>query len=156
MRAQALGIQESVQELALELNRRFVADALANNLGAAQSRRNLPGSVESFQKASQGDPNDPAYLFNLGYALWKGAQYDEAAEKFRAALDRAPEDPLAILMLGRCLNRTPAKETDLKTSISFDFEGGLLLEGDAAEKFIDKLTRFASAAAYVEATAEVN
>ena len=48
-----------------------------------------------------------------------------------------------------------AKETDLKTSISFDFEGGLPLDGDAADKFIEKLTRFASAAAYVEATAEV-
>ncbi len=48
-----------------------------------------------------------------------------------------------------------AKETDLKTSISFDFEGGLALDGDAADKFIEKLTRFASAAAYVEATAEV-
>lgn len=48
-----------------------------------------------------------------------------------------------------------AKETDLRTSISFDFEAGLALEGDAADKFIEKLKRFASAAAYVEATAEV-
>lgn len=49
-----------------------------------------------------------------------------------------------------------AKEADLKTAISFDFEGGLALDGDAADRFIEKLTRFASAAAYVEATAEVN
>lgn len=48
-----------------------------------------------------------------------------------------------------------AKVTDLKASILFDFEGGLALDGDSAEKFIEKLTRFASAAAYVEATAEV-
>lgn len=48
-----------------------------------------------------------------------------------------------------------AKETELQTSISFDFEGGLVMDGDAADKFIEKLTRFASAAAYVEATAEV-
>lgn len=48
-----------------------------------------------------------------------------------------------------------AKVTDLKTSISFDFEGGLALDGDLADKFIEKLTRFASAAAYVEAMAEV-
>lgn len=48
-----------------------------------------------------------------------------------------------------------AKVTDLKASILFDFEGGLALDGDAADKFIEKLTRFASAAAYVEATAEV-
>jgi hypothetical protein len=48
-----------------------------------------------------------------------------------------------------------AKETELQTSISFEFEGGLALDGDGADKFIEKLTRFASAAAYVEATAEV-
>ncbi|QEN88582.1 ATP-binding protein [Labrys sp. KNU-23] len=48
-----------------------------------------------------------------------------------------------------------AKATDLKAGISFDFESGLALDGEAAEKFIEKLTRFASAAAYVEATAEV-
>lgn len=48
-----------------------------------------------------------------------------------------------------------AKVTDLKASILFDFEGGLALDRDAADKFIEKLTRFASAAAYVEATAEV-
>jgi hypothetical protein len=48
-----------------------------------------------------------------------------------------------------------AKETDLQTSISFEFDGGLSLAADAADKFIEKLTRFASAAAYVEAMAEV-
>lgn len=48
-----------------------------------------------------------------------------------------------------------AKVTDLKTTILFDFDGGLALDGDAADKFVEKLTRFASAAAYVEATAEV-
>ena len=48
-----------------------------------------------------------------------------------------------------------AKETDLKASISFDFDAGLALDGDAADKFVEKLTRFDSAAAYVEATAEV-
>jgi hypothetical protein len=48
-----------------------------------------------------------------------------------------------------------AKETELQTSLSFDFDGGLALDGDAADKFVEKLTRFASAAAFVEATAEV-
>ena len=43
----------------------------------------------------------------------------------------------------------------VQTNISFDFEAGLALDGDAADKFIEKLTRFASAAAFVEATAEV-
>jgi tetratricopeptide (TPR) repeat protein len=85
-----------------------------NDLGAAQSRKNLPESVESFRKASEGDPNDPAYLFNLGYALWKRGEFEEAAGRFRATLDLTPEDPQAILMLGRCLKRTPPQETQLR------------------------------------------
>ncbi|MHA6731232.1 ATP-binding protein [Devosia sp. A369] len=48
-----------------------------------------------------------------------------------------------------------AKEQDLKTTLTFDFDPGLSLDGDDGDKFVDKLTRFASAAAYVEATAEV-
>ena len=48
-----------------------------------------------------------------------------------------------------------AAETDLKTALVFEFETGLSLAGDAADKFIEKLTRFASAAAHVEAIVEV-
>ncbi len=87
-----------------------------NNLGAAQSRRNLPAAVDNFLKAHEGDPNDPVYLFNLGYALWKNGRYDDAAERFRASLDRNPQDPQAILMLGRSLAKTPPKESDLKAA----------------------------------------
>ena len=76
-----------------------------NNLGAAQSRRNLPSALESFTKALEGDSGDPVYHFNAGVALWKLARYDEAAERFRAALDRNPQDQEATLMLGRCLKR---------------------------------------------------
>jgi tetratricopeptide (TPR) repeat protein len=87
-----------------------------NDLGAAQSRRNLPESAESFRKASEGDPHDPTYLFNLGYALWKNGKFEEAASKFRAVLDLTPEDSQAILMLGRCLKKTPPQETQLRVA----------------------------------------
>jgi tetratricopeptide (TPR) repeat protein len=83
-----------------------------NNLGAAQSRKNLPEAAESFRKASEGDPNDSSYLFNLGYVLWKNGEFEAAAQKFRASLDLAPEDALAILMLGRSLKGTPVRETE--------------------------------------------
>ncbi len=48
-----------------------------------------------------------------------------------------------------------ASEATLNASLGFDFEPALSLDGDATEKFIEKLTRFASATAYVEAIAEV-
>lgn len=76
-----------------------------NNLGAAQSRRNSEAALENFRKALAGDPSDPDYHFNVGYALFLRGQYGEAAERFRAVLDRAPDDSEAITMLGRCLQK---------------------------------------------------
>jgi Tfp pilus assembly protein PilF len=74
-----------------------------NNLGAALSRRNDPAAGENFKKALEGDDGDPDYWFNLGYFLWKQGKFSEAAEKFRAALDRSREDQEATAMLGRCI-----------------------------------------------------
>lgn len=74
-----------------------------NDLGAALSRRDDPAAGENFRKALEGDDGDPDYWFNLGYFLWKQGKFSEAAEKFRAALDRSPEDQEATAMLGRCI-----------------------------------------------------
>jgi tetratricopeptide (TPR) repeat protein len=76
-----------------------------NNLGAAESRRNLPQAAEDFRKAVAGDERDPVYQFNLGYALWKKGDFAEAADHFRAVLDRDSEDQMATLLLGRCLKK---------------------------------------------------
>ena len=48
-----------------------------------------------------------------------------------------------------------AKEATLSAAMDFAFDTGLPLDGDHVDKFVEKLTRFASAAAYVEARAEV-
>ncbi len=63
-----------------------------NDLAAAESRRNLPQAVDDFRKALEGDSNDPVYHFNLGYALWKKGDFSAAADRFRAVLDREPDD----------------------------------------------------------------
>lgn len=86
-----------------------------NDIGAAQSRRNLPEAADSFKKALDGDPNDPVYQFNLGYALWKRGDFDAAAERFRAALQHAPQDTEATAMLDRCLRRSGPRPGDTKT-----------------------------------------
>jgi tetratricopeptide (TPR) repeat protein len=76
-----------------------------NDLGAAQSRRNLPVAIDNFKKALEGDPNDPLYHFNLGYALLKKGDFAAAADRFRAVLDRQPEDQTATILLGRSLKK---------------------------------------------------
>jgi tetratricopeptide (TPR) repeat protein len=87
-----------------------------NNLGAAQSRRNLPQAIENFRKAADGDANDPVYHFNLGYALWKKGDFSAAADQFRAVLEREPEDGTATLLLGRCLKKQGLRAGDSKTT----------------------------------------
>ncbi len=47
-----------------------------------------------------------------------------------------------------------AANSTLETRFGLDFEGGLSLKGDAPEKLTERLSRFATSAAYVEATAE--
>jgi tetratricopeptide (TPR) repeat protein len=85
-----------------------------NNLGAAQSRRNLPEAVQSFRKALEGDQADPVYHFNLGYALWKQGDFTAAADSFRGALERDPTDQMATTLLGRCLKQAGPRPGDSK------------------------------------------
>jgi tetratricopeptide (TPR) repeat protein len=84
-----------------------------DDLGAAQSRRNLPdAALASFRKALEGDTGDPDYHFNVGYLLWRAKQFDEAVESFRAAVDRNPSDTEATTLLGRALKRDGPRPGD--------------------------------------------
>jgi uncharacterized protein HemY len=83
-----------------------------NDLGAALSRKNETGAADNFQKALEGDEADPDYWFNLGFALWKQRDFDRAAEKFRATLDRSANDQDATFFLGRCLQQVGPRAGD--------------------------------------------
>jgi len=85
-----------------------------NNLGATQSRRNLPQALDSFRKALDGDPNDSDYLFNYGYALWRKGDFTAAAERFRAVLDRNTGDQTATILLGACLKKQGPRPGDAR------------------------------------------
>ena len=47
-----------------------------------------------------------------------------------------------------------ARERDVQATFILNFDRGLTLAGDSAEKFSERLAKFASGAAYVSATAE--
>lgn len=85
-----------------------------NNLGAAESRRNQPEALEAFRKALEGDGSDPAYLFNVGYLLWKRGKFEEAADKFRAVLDHDPADSVAGALLARCSGQNGPRPGDTR------------------------------------------
>jgi len=86
-----------------------------NNLGAAESRRDLPSALENFRKALEGDASDPAYRFNVGYSLWRHGNFSDAAEHFRAVLDRDPADEAASMLLDRCARQSGPRPSDTRT-----------------------------------------
>jgi tetratricopeptide (TPR) repeat protein len=88
---------------------------ILNNLGAAQWKLNQPDALSNLRRALDAVPTDPDYHFNVGYALWKKGDYEEAADRFRAVLDREPDDQDAILLLGRCLKRSGPRTGDLRS-----------------------------------------
>ncbi len=86
-----------------------------NNLGAALSRRNDPAAFDQFKKALEGDEADPDYWFNTGYSLWKQGQFAQAADRFRAVLDRSAGDQDATVLLGRCLRMDGPRAGDARS-----------------------------------------
>ncbi len=86
-----------------------------NNLGAALSRKNDPSAFDQFKKALEGDEADPDYWFNSGYSLWKQGQFTQAADRFRAVLDRTSGDQDATVLLGRCLRMDGPRAGDTRT-----------------------------------------
>lgn len=96
--------------------RELPLNEVLNNLGAAQSRQGLSQALENILAALDGDPSDPDYHFNAGYALWKLGEFQAAADRFRAALARNPDDPEATLLLGRCLQNSGPRANDPRSS----------------------------------------
>jgi tetratricopeptide (TPR) repeat protein len=86
-----------------------------NNLGAAESRANLADAVANFRKALEGDESDAVYRFNVGYALWKKGDFDDAAGYFRAVLQHNPDDQQASLLLGHCADHAGSRPGDTRT-----------------------------------------
>ncbi|MDX1984207.1 MAG: tetratricopeptide repeat protein [Bryobacteraceae bacterium] len=97
-----------------------------NNLGSALIETNPVEAAIHFSKALEGDPNDPLYHFNLGYARWKGGDMAGAAASFRAALERDPEDEETKDLLSRAERGVSPLAADPKTSglerLKYEFE----------------------------------
>jgi tetratricopeptide (TPR) repeat protein len=86
-----------------------------NNLGAAESRANVPDALENFRRALEGDPNDTSYMFNVGYALWKNGNFADATRSFHAVLERDPKDEQASLLLDRSEKQSGPRPGDTRT-----------------------------------------
>lgn len=78
--------------------------AALNNLGVVQLRRGANAQTGLptyyFNKAAEADPDDPDYVFNLGYAYWLDRDTQAAIYWLREAVRRRPTDGVAHYVLG--------------------------------------------------------
>jgi tetratricopeptide (TPR) repeat protein len=72
-----------------------------NNLAAAEDQLNLPPAIDDFRRASDSDPSDVSYLFNLGAALLRRNLFEEAQQKLEAVIDHSPDDAEADQLLAQ-------------------------------------------------------
>ncbi len=87
-----------------------------NNLGAALAQlKSNAQAMASYQKAIEGDSADPDYRFNLGYAQWLSGQFAQAADSFRAVLDRNPSDNEATTFLGLSIKAQGPRPGDTRS-----------------------------------------
>ena len=80
-----------------------------------------------FTKATQGDPGDPDYFFNLGYAYWLEQDLQAAIYWLREAVRRDPADADSHFVLGSALKATGSvtegeRELELARRLSATYE----------------------------------
>ena len=105
--------------------------AVSNNLGAVQVRR-VATAVDGkatywFTKATEGDPADPDYFFNLGYAYWLEQDLPSVVYWLREAVRRDPADADSHFVLGSALRLTGSvtegeRELELARRLSANYE----------------------------------
>jgi len=102
-----------------------------NNLGVVQLRRgSTPQTGQPayyFNKAAEADPDDPDYMFNLGYAYWQDRDPQAALYWLREAVRRNPADGDAHFVLGAALAFTgntveATREKELAKRLSSAYE----------------------------------
>jgi tetratricopeptide (TPR) repeat protein len=122
--------------------------AILNNLGVVQLRRGgAPTSGQPayfFNKATDADPDDEDFLFNLGYAYWFDRDAQAATYWLREAVRRNPADADAHFVLGAALaagnNAAEAiRERELARRLSSTYEPGQRVGGDTVPKGLERV-----------------
>lgn len=113
------------------LQHQSASAAVLNALGVVQLRRGSASpdgrAVYYFSQASQVDPSDADYFFNLGYGYWLDKDAPAAVYWLREAVRRDPADADAHLVLAAALQQTgaaaeAARERTLAARLSAGYE----------------------------------
>jgi tetratricopeptide (TPR) repeat protein len=127
--------------------------AVLNNLGVVQLRRGATPQTGKatyfFTKASEADPDESNYFFNLGYAYWLDKDLQAAIYWLREAVRRNPADGDAHFVLGAALlaagsQTEAARENELARQLSSRYEEWSKRQagsGEPVPRGIERLSR---------------
>src|SRR5262249_10599766 len=119
-----------------------------NNLGVVQLRRGGTSQTTHatfyFKEASEADPDDPDYVFNLGYAYLQDRDPQAAIYWLRETVRRHPADRDAHFLLAAELcagghGAQAARERDLARRLSAAYEPNRRGGGDAVPKGLERI-----------------
>jgi tetratricopeptide (TPR) repeat protein len=119
-----------------------------NNLGVVQLRRGATSQTALatyyFNKAAAADPDDPDYVFNLGYAYWQDRDPQAAIYWLREAVRRNPADGDAHFVLAAALaaggHATEAtRERELARRLSAAYEPTTPPGGDTVPRGLERV-----------------
>jgi tetratricopeptide (TPR) repeat protein len=88
-----------------EVAQTYPLSEVYNNLGAAEAQIDPAAGIVDLRRALESDPHANTYLFNLGWALIKAVQYEEASRVLQQILTHS-DDPEAQLLNDHARRRT--------------------------------------------------
>ena len=124
------------------------AAAVLNNLGVVQLGRGVPPQSGSptfyFNKASQADPDDQDYVFNLGYAYLLDRDPQASIYWLRESVRRNPADGDAHFVLGAALaaagnTMEASRERELARRLSSAYEPGARPAGETVPRGLERV-----------------
>ena len=104
-----LGQPDKAEATFSELETRAPLPEVYNNLGVARARLGKPTALESLQKASDADPSDADYHFNLAVALFRKGDAVASTRELRTFLATNPNDAEAKGLLEALVAASDAK-----------------------------------------------
>lgn len=130
------------------LEQELAEPAVFNNLGVVQLRRGSTSETGKpayfFNKAATAEPDDPDYLFNLGYAYAVDRDPQAAIYWLREALRRNPADGEAHIVLAEALDSAgssveAARERELAMQLSAKYaDMGRRAAGDSLPRGLER------------------
>ena len=137
------------------LSTRLPLTEVYNNLGVVEARRGRRApAVEYFSKASNADPNDGDYRFNLAVALYKNGDSAGAARQLRDVLQQRPADGEAKSLQDMISRGVPPPPPP--SSLNAAAPGNALLASNQAHLPMERIKRNYDETSYRQLEMEIN